>query len=139
MEPSELNSYQARHVGFDELLRKSDIVSLHVPLNASTRGMFGEQQFACMKQGAYLVNTARAEIVQKEALAHAIQTGQLRGAALDVFWEEPISQDDPFLEMDNVIITSHLGGTLKETLMKSFSKLNKRLEPHYERLARTES
>jgi D-3-phosphoglycerate dehydrogenase len=71
--------------------------------------------------------------VDKGALFNALRQKRIAGAALDVFWEEPIDPEDPFIKLDNVIVTPHLGGTLKDTLLKSIEKLNKRLAPIYEK------
>lgn len=79
----------AKFVTFDELLRTSDFVSLHCPLSSETLGLIGPKQFAMMKPGSYLVNTARGEIVDERALLSALNKGSLRGAALDVFCNEP--------------------------------------------------
>ncbi len=88
-----------------------------------------------MKPKGYLINTARAEVVEKNALYDALKRGAIAGAALDVFWEEPINIDDPFFRLENLVVTPHISGTLKESLLKSFSRLNKRLEPYYKRIA----
>jgi phosphoglycerate dehydrogenase-like enzyme len=94
-------------VSLDELLRDSDYVLVNCPLNAETRGLLGREQFARMKRDAVLINTARGPIVNEAALIEALQTGQIGGAALDVFEQEPLSTDSPLISMDNVILTSH--------------------------------
>jgi phosphoglycerate dehydrogenase-like enzyme len=94
-------------VSLDELLRNSDYVLVNCPLTPQTRGMIGETQFALMKSDAVLINTARGPIVQEAALIHALQGGQIGGAALDVFEQEPLSSTSPLATMDNVILTSH--------------------------------
>jgi D-3-phosphoglycerate dehydrogenase len=96
-------------VGLSELFRESDIVTIHAPLTDETRKMVGAQAFALMKRTAYLINTARGPIVDEEALIEALRTHQVAGAALDVIEEEPIPANHPFLEMDNVILTPHIG------------------------------
>jgi D-3-phosphoglycerate dehydrogenase / 2-oxoglutarate reductase len=83
-----------------------------------------------MKPMAYLINTARADIVEREALYSALKSRKISGAVLDVFWDEPIDPQDPLLQHDNVLITPHLGRTLRDTLNKSFSRLSRRLEPY---------
>ena len=120
------------------LLAESDILSIHTSLNETTKGMIGEQELALMKPTSYLINTARAEIIWKDALYKALLNHSIAGAALDVFWEEPIGPNDPFIHLDNVVLTPHLGGTLKDTLSKSMPKLNTRLQPYYERLSNYE-
>jgi D-3-phosphoglycerate dehydrogenase len=93
----------------DELLRTSDIVSLHVVLTRETRNMIGARELALMKPSAILVNTSRGGAVVEEALAEAIDSGRLAGAALDVFQKEPIEMDNPLLrcDPDRVILTPH--------------------------------
>lgn len=129
----EMNSYGVKKAEMTYLLSESDIVSIHTVLNESTRGLIGKKELGFMKSTAYLINTARAEIVDKGALFEALREKKIAGAALDVFWEEPIDPDDPFVELENVIVTPHLGGTLKDTLFKSIVKLNERLAPIYEK------
>lgn len=101
----------------DELLRTSDVVSLHVVLTRETRNMIGARELALMKPSAILVNTSRGGAVVEEALAAAIERGQIRGAALDVFQQEPIEMDNPLLrcDPDRVILTPHAIGHNVET------------------------
>jgi phosphoglycerate dehydrogenase-like enzyme len=94
-------------VSLDELLRDSDYVLVNCPLNAETRGMLGKEQFARMKPDAVLINTARGPIVNEAALIEALESGQIAGAALDVFEKEPLGADSPLISMENVILTSH--------------------------------
>ena len=102
----------------DELLALSDVVSLHVPETQATRGMFGPAQIAAMKQGGYLINNSRGSVVDLEALAHALKSGHLRGAAVDVFPVEPSSNKEKFVSplqgLPNVILTPHIGGSTEE-------------------------
>jgi phosphoglycerate dehydrogenase-like enzyme len=93
-----------------ELLRTSDIVSLHVPLNKSTRGMIGAGEIALMKPTAILVNTSRGPVVDEAALTRALGAGKLFGAGLDVFDREPPPADNPLLKLDNVVLTAHFAG-----------------------------
>ncbi len=92
-------------------MRTSDIVSLHVPLNASTRGMIGAGEIALMKPTAILVNTSRGPVVDEPALTRALAAGKLFGAGLDVFDREPPPADNPLLKLDNVVLTAHFAGT----------------------------
>ena len=103
-------------VSFTEILQKSDIVSLHLPLTAQTRGMIGEAELAKMKPGAILVNTARGEIVDEAALVAALRSGQLAAAGLDVFATEPVADDNPLLALDNVIVSPHVSWYTADTM-----------------------
>lgn len=100
---------RARRVSLHRLLRESDFISLHVPLTSQTRHMLGAREFATMKPGAILINTARGPVIDQKALAAALYSGHLGGAGLDVTEPEPISARDPLLKLPNVVITSHIG------------------------------
>jgi len=94
-------------VSFDDLLARSDFVSVHAPLLPATRGLMNAAAFAKMKKGAYLINTARGPLVDEPALIAALDSGQLGGAALDVVTTEPLPKDSPLVGRDNVILTPH--------------------------------
>ncbi len=98
-----------------EILRGSDILSLHVPLNESTRAMIGTGELAVMKPSAIIVNTPRGPVIDEKALTAALSAGKLFGAGLDVFDEEPTPPDNPLLKLDNVILTAHLAGPTFES------------------------
>jgi D-3-phosphoglycerate dehydrogenase len=91
----------------DEVLRAADFVSIHCPLNASTRHLLGGRELAVMKRSAYLINTARGALVDQAALTRALAAGRLAGAGLDVFEVEPLPTDDPLRALGNVILTPH--------------------------------
>ncbi len=95
----------------DELASRSDFVSVHVPLNDHTRGLLNAEFFNAMKPTAYLVNTCRGPTVDESALIEALRSGQIAGAGLDVFEQEPTPADNPLLKMDNVVVTPHSAGT----------------------------
>lgn len=99
----------------ERLLADADVVSLHVPLVDSTRNLFDEQRLAAMKRGAILVNTARGGIVDELAVAAALRSGQLGGAALDVFAEEPLPPAPHFDGCPNLILTPHIAGVTLES------------------------
>jgi D-3-phosphoglycerate dehydrogenase len=100
-------------LSFERVLEDSDIVSVHVPLDDSTRGMIGAREFALMKPGAIFVNVARGGIADEAALHAALASGMLQGAALDVFSTEPPGQH-PLLHLPNVLATPHLGASTHE-------------------------
>lgn len=97
-------------VTLDELLERSDVVSLHCPLTPETQGLIGARELALMRPDAILVNSARAAIVDEAALLEALREHRIGGAALDVFWDEPLAPDHPIRELDNVTITPHIAG-----------------------------
>lgn len=97
-------------VDLKTLLQRSDFVSLHAPVTAETVGMIGHSEFDWMKETAYFINTARAALVDDDALLDALRTHKIAGAGIDVFPQEPIAPDYPLLALDNVVATPHLGG-----------------------------
>ncbi|MGB8112924.1 MAG: NAD(P)-dependent oxidoreductase [Candidatus Sulfotelmatobacter sp.] len=101
-------------VPLETLLRHSDYVLVNCPLNKETRHLMGERELKLMKSSAVLINTARGAIVDQVALIHSLQTGVIAGAALDVFEQEPLENDSPLLQLDNVILTSHSVGWTEE-------------------------
>ena len=104
-------------VSLDELLRRSDIVSLHCPLTPETKGLIGAPQLAMMKKTAFLINTARGPVVDNKALAEALNAGTIAGAACDVFdMEPPLPADYPLLHCKNIILTPHLAFYSQESL-----------------------
>jgi D-3-phosphoglycerate dehydrogenase / 2-oxoglutarate reductase len=100
-------SFGVDGVGLDALLTSSDFVSIHAPLTPETRGMFNASAFAKMKTGSWLINTARGPIVDENALIKALDSGRLRGAALDVVETEPPPKDSPLIGRPNVVLTPH--------------------------------
>ncbi|MCY4442345.1 MAG: hypothetical protein OXE53_19315, partial [Deltaproteobacteria bacterium] len=102
-------------VSFDELVRSSDVISLHAPLVPATRKMFGKDQFAAMKNTAYFLNCARGGLVDTDALHEALTTNQIAGAALDVTDPEPMPADHPILTLSNVIVTCHTAANSNES------------------------
>ena len=102
-------------VSLDELVRQADVVSLHVPLVDTTRGLFNAQMIAAMKPTAVLINTARGEIIDEVALGQALKAGKLGGAALDVFGVEPLPSALHFEDCPNLILTPHVAGVTAES------------------------
>jgi len=104
----------AKLVGLAELLNRADVITVHVPLTAQTRGLIGEAQLGAMKPGAVLLNVARGGLVDEAALARALQEGRLAGAAVDVYSAEPMAPDNPLRDAPNTILTPHLGASTSE-------------------------
>jgi len=102
-------------VAKDDLLARSDFVSIHLVLSERTRGLVGARELGLMKRSAYLVNTSRGPIVDEAALIRALGDGTIAGAGLDVFDEEPLPRDHPFRRLPNIVITPHLGYVTEET------------------------
>jgi D-3-phosphoglycerate dehydrogenase len=101
------------------LLAESDVVSLHLPAVAATRGLIGRAEFARMKPGAFLINTARGALVDEAALAEALQRGVIAGAGLDVFASEPLPTTSPLRELDTVVMTPHVAGSTEAALRRT--------------------
>ena len=114
-------------VSLDELFRRADIVSLHVPLMENTRNLVGRAQLGLMRKGSYLVNCARGGIVDEVALADALRDGTLAGAAMDVFATEPVPKDHPLLSLENFLSTPHLGASTEEGQLACASQLAEQL------------
>jgi phosphoglycerate dehydrogenase-like enzyme len=112
----------AECVPMETLLRESDVVTLHVPLNQNTRGIIDAKELAMMKAGALLINTARGPLISEQALIDALKTGHLGGAALDVFDTEPLPMDHPLRRFDNVILLSHRGYATVEVLRERYEQ-----------------
>jgi D-3-phosphoglycerate dehydrogenase len=111
-DPANEAALQARRVTFDELIRQSDVLSVHLPLTASTRGLIGAAALAAMKPEAVIINTSRGGIVDEAALCAALRDGRLLGAGLDVFDTEPLAADHPLLSLDQVVLSPHTAGSV---------------------------
>ncbi len=114
VDPEREQSLNVERVSFDELLERSDIVTVHVPLNSQTTKMFSTREFAAMKDSAVFINTCRGPVQDEAALIKALQDGEIAAAGLDVFEEEPTPLDNPLLHMENVVVTPHLAGSTQE-------------------------
>ena len=106
--------FGARFTPMDELLRQSDIVTLHVPHTAETTGLISKRELGLMKRSAILINACRGPVVDEDDLIDALRSGEIAGAGLDVLIEEPTPPDNPLLSMDNVIVTPHWAGGTRE-------------------------
>ena len=116
----------------DDVLASSDVLSINVPLTDETRGMIGAEEIAKMKTGAVLINTARGAVVDNVALADALKSGHLRGAAVDIFENEPHIQDCPLLGLSNVILTPHCSALSPESPKRCMAKVAENLGRFYE-------
>jgi D-3-phosphoglycerate dehydrogenase len=111
---SHVTALGGKWAGLDELLSEADFVTLHCPLTEETDGMVGERELELMKPSAYLINAARGGIVNEEALRCALQQKRIAGAALDVAANEPPAKDHPLFQLDNVILTPHIGAMTQQ-------------------------
>jgi D-3-phosphoglycerate dehydrogenase / 2-oxoglutarate reductase len=111
---SHVTALGGKWVGLDELLAQSDFVTIHCPLTAETSGMIDQQRLGLMKATAYLINAARGGIVNEDALWHALKQKKIAGAALDVVESEPPVKDHPLFELDNLILSPHIGALTLE-------------------------
>ena len=108
-----------------ELLKESDIVSIHIPLNKETEGLIGEEELKLMKPTAFLINVARGGIVNEEVLAKALKERWIAGAATDVFSQEPPEPDDPLLQVENLILSPHMAALTKECVIRMATQVAK--------------
>jgi phosphoglycerate dehydrogenase-like enzyme len=118
--PAEEAALDVEYVPLDQLLARADIVSLHMPLNESTRGVIGRDALSRMKTGAVLINTCRGEVVDEEALMEALREGRLLGAGLDTLQKEPTDSANPILRLPNVVLTPHSAGPTVDSFRKRF-------------------
>lgn len=107
-----------RLVGLEDLLRESDVLSLHAKVTDETRHMIGKKELGLMKRTAYLINTARGALTDERALYEALRDGKIAGAALDAFETEPPLRDNPLLTLNNVILTPHIASWTSDALQK---------------------
>ena len=112
--PERARQMGVEFVELDDLLRESDVVSLHVRLSPDSHGMIGARELAMMKSGALLINGGRGELVDETALVEALRSGHLAGAGLDVFSQEPLPPDHPILSCDQVVLTPHIADQTPE-------------------------
>jgi D-3-phosphoglycerate dehydrogenase len=103
-------------VSLDDLLRESDIVTLHTPLTEATRGLIGRREIGLMKRTAMLVNTSRGAVIDEQALIEALQQQRITGAALDTYETEPLRMSNPLVRFQNVFLSPHMSGHTFEAL-----------------------
>jgi phosphoglycerate dehydrogenase-like enzyme len=111
-----------RLVSKDELFSEADVLSVHLVLSDRTRGLVGERELSLMKSTAFLVNTSRGPIVDEAALVAALRDRRIAGAGLDVFDQEPLPENHPFLQLENTLITPHLGYVTRETYERFYGE-----------------
>lgn len=109
----------AEKVSLEKLCRESDFISVNCRLSEETKHLMSHRELEWMKPHAYIINTARAELIDEKALIKALAAGRIGGAALDVFEQEPLPTDSPLLRMENVTLTSHLAGTTSDSFSRS--------------------
>ena len=118
-DPKQFSDHNVEFVSLDELLRQSDMVTLHLRLSEKTKQFIGKDELAKMKPTTYFINTARAGLVDTAALTEALRDHMIGGAAIDVYDEEPLAKDHPYLQLSNITLTSHIAGTSCDTMMTS--------------------
>ena len=120
--PAEERRWRVKYAPLDELLAQSDVVSVQIPLTTETEGFIGRRELSLMKPSSILINIARGEVVDQNALADFLATGRIAGAGLDVFDQEPVPEDSLLLKLDNVVFTPHVGGSTQEALAKNMKQ-----------------
>ena len=113
--PNDAGKELGKYVSLDELLAKSDVISLHCPLLPSTKGIINKETIGKMKDGVILINTSRGPLIVEEDLKEALDSGKVYAAAVDVVSKEPIEADNPLLSAKNCIITPHIAWAAKES------------------------
>lgn len=117
-DPFVKESQYAQMVSLEELLKNSDYISIHTPLTDETKGMLNKEKFSMMKEGVVIVNTARAKVIDEEALIDALKSKKVSFYATDVWPSDPPPENYPLLQLDNVIMTPHIGANSKENLLR---------------------
>jgi len=116
------NEYGIKLVELDELMKLSDFISVHVPLNKNTEHIIGEKELLLMKESSFIINTSRGAVIDEKALIEILKENKIAGAALDVVEQEPIEKDNHLLNMENVIITPHVSWYSEEALVELKTK-----------------
>jgi phosphoglycerate dehydrogenase-like enzyme len=123
LSPADESALAASYCALPELFSAANIVTLHLPLTRETRGLIGGELLGCMKPGSFLINTSRAQIIDRRALIDALKSGGLDGAALDVQYDEPVRSDDPLLGFENVLLTPHVAGGSRTNLTEDVEEV----------------
>lgn len=132
--PEDEQAYAARYVGFEELLREADILTLHLHHNEKTENIIGPREIDQMKDGATIINVSRAQLVDEEALVTALSSGKLHGAGVDVYLKEPTTGSEALLRLPNVVATPHMAGSTYDT----YEMVMQRVVDNFRRVARGE-
>lgn len=119
-------------VSKEDLFKACDVVSLHMRATPETMNSIGTDLLGMMKPTAYLINTSRATVIDKNALIEALKSKSIGGAALDVYWDEPVASDDPLLSLDNITMTPHLAGNVVDALPKSPNLLVRTINKYWD-------
>lgn len=119
-------------MNLNDLCREADVISVHFRLTSDTKGMIGREQFALMKPGCYLINTARAGLIEEKSLMEALENHKIAGAGLDVFHQEPLAENNPLLSLDNVTITNHLAGHCSDIFQMTMDIMLGTLKHYFE-------
>lgn len=135
LDPAIEKQLNVQYVDFDTLLSQSDILSLHAPLTEQTKHLFNAQTFGKMKRGAMLINTARGELIDENALVNALRSGQLSSAGLDTFEGEPPRADHPLLHMDQVVATPHSAGGVYDNVPHIVGHMYRNIELYFNKEA----
>ena len=131
-DPKLLEALQGEFIPLKDLLARSDLVTIHIPLSPETRHMIGSEEFKTMKPGAYLINTARGEIVDEKALLDALKSGKLAGAALDVYEVEP-PKNSELVKLPTVVCTPHIGSQTWESQRTASTILADKITAHFQK------
>ncbi|MEM4579221.1 MAG: D-2-hydroxyacid dehydrogenase, partial [Thermosphaera sp.] len=123
----------AECVSLEEVLRRSDVVSIHVPLLPETKYLINEERLKLMKKTAILINTSRGAVIDTKALVKALREGWIAGAGLDVFEEEPLPKDHPLLSLDNVVLTPHIGASTREAQEKAGIEVARKIIEYFKK------
>ncbi|WP_294468430.1 2-hydroxyacid dehydrogenase [uncultured Anaerofustis sp.] len=118
-------------VSLDELLSTSDIISLHLRYSEKTKNFIGRKEFAKMNEKATLINTARAGLVDQEAMIEALENKKILGAAVDVYHEEPLPKDNPYTKLDNITLTPHIAGVSNDTIANAVEIISEDLNRYF--------
>jgi D-3-phosphoglycerate dehydrogenase len=116
IDDSVVREHGAEPAEFDTVLKEADFISIHMPLNEKTRHSIGSREFELMKETAIIINTSRGPVIDEQALIHALKTGQINSAGIDVFEQEPVSRDNELLNIDKVTLSDHNGWYSEESM-----------------------